>query len=207
MNKNYINQYIKYIIFSNKKTLAIIIILFIEYLSENHLKKTILKFIEILPKISLKKNNFPNLKEIFKSRELYINDADLTNEYIRFIKPVDENEEKKFTKKGKEKDIIFDEKMFKKRKDQYDFKEFGKICSEEKLIDSNIIKNNHKPLISIILPTFNKEMTFMKSLRSIQNQSLKNIEIIIVDDCSTDKTKLLEENLLKTDSRIRVFYH
>lgn len=61
MNKNYINQYIKYIIFSNKKTLAIIIILFIEYLSENHLKKTILKFIEILPKISLKKNNFPNI--------------------------------------------------------------------------------------------------------------------------------------------------
>ena len=152
-------------------------------------------------------NIFKILKKIFKSRELYINDAELTNEYIRFIKPVNQKEEKIYQKKGKEKDIKFDEKFFKKRKDQYNFKEFGKICCEEKLIGSNIIKNNHKPLISVILPTFNKEFTLMKSVRSIQNQSLKNIEIIIVDDCSTDKTKLLEKNLLKTDSRVRIFYH
>lgn len=45
----------------------------------------------------------------------------------------------------------------------------------------------------------------MKSLRSIQNQSFKNIEIIIVDDCSTDNSSLLFKNLLKTDPRIRIF--
>ena len=180
---------------------------FIEFDSKMILKKKILKYIDILPKISLEKNIYPNLKEIFNSRQLYINDVNLTNEYIRFIKPINENEEKKYKKKGKEKDIKFNEIFFKKRKDQYDFKEFLKICSKEKLIDSDIKKNNNKPLISIILPTFNKESTFMKSVRSIQNQSLKNIEIIIVDDCSTDNTKQIENELLKNDSRVRIFHH
>ena len=47
----------------------------------------------------------------------------------------------------------------------------------------------------------------MKTIRSIQNQSLKNIEIIIVDDCSTDNSKDVFKNLLDTDPRIRVFTH
>lgn len=47
----------------------------------------------------------------------------------------------------------------------------------------------------------------MKSIRSIQNQSLKNIEIIIVDDCSKDNSNKLYLYLLKSDPRIRVFYH
>ena len=47
----------------------------------------------------------------------------------------------------------------------------------------------------------------MKSIRSIQNQSFKNIEIIIVDDCSTDDSKKVFKYLLKTDPRIRIFTH
>ena len=47
----------------------------------------------------------------------------------------------------------------------------------------------------------------MKSIRSIQNQSLKNIEIIIVDDCSTDNSSKYYKYLLETDTRIRVFFH
>jgi glycosyltransferase involved in cell wall biosynthesis len=47
----------------------------------------------------------------------------------------------------------------------------------------------------------------MKSIRSVQNQSLKNIEIIIVDDCSTDNSSEYFESLLKTDPRIRLFVH
>jgi teichuronic acid biosynthesis glycosyltransferase TuaG len=81
---------------------------------------------------------------------------------------------------------------------------------EEKLIEP--IKNNSNiiydiPLISVILPIFNKEKVLMKSIRSIQNQSFKNIEIIIVDDCSGDNIKILYDELLKTDQRIRIFYH
>ncbi len=190
-----------------KKILFILLFIIIEYVSKIFLKIKILKFIEIIPKISLDNKNFPNLKQLFKSRQLYINEANLTNEYIRFIKPINEKEEKKYKKKGKEKNIKFTENFFNKRKGQYDFKEFGKICSEEQLIDSNIIINNNNPLISVILPTYNKENTLMKSIRSIQNQSLKNIEIIIVNDGSTDNSEKIFGYLLKSDPRIRVFRH
>jgi glycosyltransferase involved in cell wall biosynthesis len=62
-------------------------------------------------------------------------------------------------------------------------------------------------LISIIVPSYNKENQILKSIRSIQNQSLKNIEIIIVDDCSIDNSKDIYKYLLETDPRIRVFRH
>ncbi|MEM1577966.1 MAG: glycosyltransferase family A protein [Candidatus Pacearchaeota archaeon] len=41
---------------------------------------------------------------------------------------------------------------------------------------------------SFIVPTFNSEKTIKNCLSSIKKQKLKNSEIIVVDDCSTDKT-------------------
>ncbi len=152
--------------------------------------------------------NINLLNELFKSRRLYINDVNITNEYVRFIKPINEKEELKYNIKEQTKNLKFDEHYFPKRKDQYDFKIYGKLCSRgKKLYDYKKIKYNNKPLISVILPTFNKEFTLMKSLKSIQNQSLKNIEIIIVDDCSTDNTIKYYKNLLENDPRIRIFFH
>ena len=46
-----------------------------------------------------------------------------------------------------------------------------------------------------------------KSLLSIQNQSLKNIEILIIDDCSIDNSKYIYKYLLDLDPRIRVITH
>ena len=207
MKENHFNWHYKGISNIINKLLFVILLILIKNISDFIAKKKMYKFLKILPTTSLNADYFPDLKEIFNSRQLYINDGELTNEYIHFIKPVNEKEEKKYKKKGKEKDIKFDEKFYKKRKDQYDFKEFGKLCSEEKLIYSKIITTKNKPLISLILPTYNKEVTLMKSIRSIQNQSLKNIEIIIVDDCSTDNTKNIFKKLLETDSRIRIFSH
>ena len=52
----------------------------------------------------------------------------------------------------------------------------------EKLISDEKFEASNEPLISVIVITYNKENNIMKSIRSIQNQSFKNIEIIIVDD-------------------------
>ena len=62
-------------------------------------------------------------------------------------------------------------------------------------------------MISVILPSYNKENEILRSVRSIQNQSFKNIEIIIIDDGSKDNSTKIYNQLLETDKRIRIFYH
>lgn len=47
---------------------------------------------------------------------------------------------------------------------------------------------NSQPLVSIALATYNGEAYLRQQLDSIFNQTYKNIEVIVVDDCSTDKT-------------------
>lgn len=54
-----------------------------------------------------------------------------------------------------------------------------------------------KPLVSIIVPTKNSETTIGACLKSIKNQSYKNIEIIVVDNNSTDKTKEIAKKYTK----------
>lgn len=51
-----------------------------------------------------------------------------------------------------------------------------------------------KPLVSVIIPTKNSEATIEKCLGSIRNQTYLNIEIIVVDSFSRDKTKEVAEN-------------
>ena len=46
----------------------------------------------------------------------------------------------------------------------------------------------NEPLVSIIVLTYNSENTIVETLNSIYNQSYRNIELIVSDDCSTDKT-------------------
>ena len=55
-------------------------------------------------------------------------------------------------------------------------------------------------LISVILPTYNNEETIFNSIRSILDQSYKKFELLIVNDCSTDKTKQIIKSI--DDSRI-----
>ena len=64
-----------------------------------------------------------------------------------------------------------------------------------------------EPKISIIIPVYNVEKYLRDCLDSCINQTLENIEIICVDDCSPDNSiKILEEYQAK-DSRIKIFRH
>jgi hypothetical protein len=59
-------------------------------------------------------------------------------------------------------------------------------------------------LVSVIMPAYNAEKTIEMSLRSVMNQSYKELEIIVVDDGSTDRTAEIVSLLAKEDSRIRL---
>lgn len=59
-------------------------------------------------------------------------------------------------------------------------------------------------MISIVLPVYNGERYIEESIQSVMEQSYKDWELIIVNDCSTDNTKNIIEKYVKIDSRIRV---
>nr|WP_315200385.1 glycosyltransferase family 2 protein [uncultured Flavobacterium sp.] len=60
-------------------------------------------------------------------------------------------------------------------------------------------------LVSIITPSFNSERFIAETIRSVQNQTHQNWEMIIIDDCSTDKTVSIIEQFVINDKRIRFF--
>ena len=59
------------------------------------------------------------------------------------------------------------------------------------------------PLISVLMPAFNAEKYLIFSVESILNQTYKNIELIIVDDASSDSTWEIATSLAKKDKRIK----
>ena len=60
-------------------------------------------------------------------------------------------------------------------------------------------------LISIITPSFNSEKFISETIQSVQNQTYKNWELLIVDDCSEDKTIEIIEAFVQNDTRIQLF--
>ena len=75
---------------------------------------------------------------------------------------------------------------------------FTKEDSSSKIIPEKI----DSPKISIIIPIYNSEKTIIPLIHSIQSQTLKEIEIICINDNSSDKTESILTKLKKEDSRI-----
>ncbi len=61
-------------------------------------------------------------------------------------------------------------------------------------------------LISVIVPIYNMEKYLNKCVDSILNQTYSNIEILLIDDGSTDLSVKICDEYMKTDSRIKVFH-
>ncbi|MEH6542884.1 MAG: glycosyltransferase family 2 protein [Porticoccaceae bacterium] len=67
-----------------------------------------------------------------------------------------------------------------------------------------MVTESNASLISVVLPVYQGEAYVEESIRSILNQTYKNIELIVVDDGSTDNTARILFNLGAEDSRIRI---
>ena len=78
------------------------------------------------------------------------------------------------------------------------------ICKEGTIIDKTSYPLVKNPKITVIMPIYNGGKYLYYSLRSIQNQDMKDIEIILVDDCSTDDTLSIIRKYMEEDQRIRL---
>ena len=77
--------------------------------------------------------------------------------------------------------------------------------------DSSLIINDFNktdnPDVSVIITVYNQAHCFYGALRSVQSQTLKNLEIILIDDCSLDNTTEVIQTYMKEDKRIIYVKH
>jgi len=67
----------------------------------------------------------------------------------------------------------------------------------------NTSQNNlNQPLVSVIIPAYNAENFIPKTLESVLSQTYQNIEVLVVDDGSTDTTAEIVKSFVQKDSRV-----
>ena len=64
---------------------------------------------------------------------------------------------------------------------------------------------NKKIKVSVVIPVYNTEKYVREAVESIMNQTLRELEIIIINDGSTDNSLQVVEELAAADSRIQVY--
>lgn len=62
-------------------------------------------------------------------------------------------------------------------------------------------------LISIIMAAYNAENTIEEAIYSVLNQTYRNFELLVIDDCSTDRTKELVQHMAALDSRVKLIFN
>lgn len=65
-------------------------------------------------------------------------------------------------------------------------------------------RGRKSPLVTVILPAYNAEPYIAEAIRSVLAQTYRNWELLILDDCSTDRTAEIAEEFEKADPRIRL---
>ena len=78
---------------------------------------------------------------------------------------------------------------------------FDRLASEPELLRSKPLER--KPLVSVIIPNYNHERYLLERLRSIVEQTHQNLEIILLDDASTDGSRALLQEFSSVERRAR----
>jgi glycosyltransferase involved in cell wall biosynthesis len=78
-----------------------------------------------------------------------------------------------------------------------------KLC-QNKDLKIEYLNSIEKPKITALISLFNSQNYISTAIKSIQNQLLTDIEILVVEDCSTDDSYKIIQNLQKSDKRIKI---
>ena len=174
----------------------IIILLFIFFLGNNKKSK---KFnINANNSNYINNANYPNISSTINSKNFIINSniSIITNQ-TNLLNTLNisnlNNQINNNNTMNKNKKINFD---FNKYKEYFQNAKEGKILYNENLVYSQ------NPLISVVIPLYNDEKYINATLKSVQNQKMKDIEIILIDDFSTDNSAKYVEESQKKDPRI-----
>jgi GT2 family glycosyltransferase len=63
------------------------------------------------------------------------------------------------------------------------------------------------PLISVVIPAYNRKSTIKRSILSVLAQSVDNLEVVVVDDGSNDNMSQTVEEITQADKRVRLLVH
>ncbi|MYD09809.1 MAG: glycosyltransferase family 2 protein [Chloroflexi bacterium] len=63
------------------------------------------------------------------------------------------------------------------------------------------------PLVSVVMPVYNGEQYLAEAIDSILTQTLSDLELIVVDDCSTDGSAAMVRDYASRDERVRLILH
>src|ERR1039458_8956951 len=63
------------------------------------------------------------------------------------------------------------------------------------------------PKVSVLMPSFNYAQYLPLAVRSVLSQSWLDLELIIIDDCSTDGSREITEELGRLDDRVVTLFH
>ena len=83
-------------------------------------------------------------------------------------------------------------------------KDFLDKCIKGILINNQSIQLSKNPKATVIIPVFNCKHTISRAIRSIQNQNMTDLEIILINDYSKYKTLSIIEQIQKEDKRIKI---
>ena len=78
------------------------------------------------------------------------------------------------------------------------------ILCQKGILLNGILKSISNPIITVIISIYNSEKTIKTAIRSVQNQNFRDIEILLIDDCSKDKSLLIIKQLQQEDLRIKI---
>jgi Glycosyl transferase family 2 len=63
---------------------------------------------------------------------------------------------------------------------------------------------DHDPIVSVVIPAFNAARTLQETLTSVSQQTYRALDIVVVDDGSTDETAALVRDHIRVDPRVRL---
>ncbi|MEO8368872.1 MAG: glycosyltransferase [Candidatus Solibacter sp.] len=76
----------------------------------------------------------------------------------------------------------------------------------EDALSLRLQQGDAEPLVSVVLPVYNGERFVSQTIESALRQTYRNLEIIVVDDGSTDQTASLIQGIATRDARVRIFH-